>query len=152
YEKELFRKDGGRVPVLVGGALFEEGGSEGVAFVLDLSEQKRAEQSARESDLNLRLVIDGIAGLVSIMGPDGRLEFANNQTFEYFGRSLEDLKDWALSDAVHEDDRPNVIAAWRHSVETGEPYDIDHRLRRADGKYRWFHARGIPHRDGEGRV
>ena len=45
-----------------------------------------------------------------------------------------------------------MISAWKHSLETVDPFDVDHRLRRADGVYRWFHARGLPLRDAEGRV
>src|SRR5499427_9225432 len=54
FEKEYFRKDGSRLPVLLGGALFEAGGNEGVAFVLDLTEQKRAQERLRASERNLR--------------------------------------------------------------------------------------------------
>ena len=45
-----------------------------------------------------------------------------------------------------------MIAAWKRAVDTGEPYEIEHRIRRADGVYRWFHVRGLPLKDGEGRV
>ncbi len=118
----------------------------------DIEDRKRAEEVLRESEKSVRLIVDGIAGLVAIMTAEGEVEFVNNQVLEYFGKPLEELKGWATSDAVHPDDLPQVVAAWRHSVETGDPYDVDHRLRRADGAYRWFHIRGLPLRDTEGRI
>ena len=119
---------------------------------MDIEERKRAEEILHESEKSLRLMVDGIAGLVAIMSADGEVEFANNQVLEYFGKTLEELKGWTASDAVHPDDLPQAVAAWMHSVETGDPYEVDHRLRRADGAYRWFHSRGLSLRDAEGRI
>src|SRR6201999_875840 len=94
FEKEYFRKDGSRVPVLIGVATFEEGGDQGVAFVLDLTERKRAEEALRESERSLRSAIDGIPGLVGILAPNGDVEAVNRQILEYCGQSLEELRDW----------------------------------------------------------
>jgi len=118
----------------------------------DIDDRKRAEEALRESEQSFRVILDGIAGLVAITTAEGEIEFANNQVFEYFGKTLEELKGWATNDAVHPDDLPNVVAAWRHSVETGDPYDVDHRLRRADGAYLWFHSRGVSLRDAKGCI
>ena len=123
-----------------------------VGTSIDIEDQKRAEQAQRESEQSFRLIVDGIAGLVATMTAEGEVELVNRQVLEYFGKTLEDLKGWTVSDAVHPNDLPQAIAAWRHSVETGDPYDVDHRLRRADGGYRWFHSRGLPLRDCEGRI
>jgi PAS domain S-box-containing protein len=113
---------------------------------------RRSEQHLFESEKSVRLIVDGIAGLVAIMNPEGEVEFVNNQTLEYFGKTLEGLKGWTTSEAVHPDDLPQAVAAWRRSVETGDPYDVDHRLRRTDGVYRWFHSRGLSLRDAKGRI
>ena len=122
------------------------------AAATDIEERKQVEEVLRESEKSVRLIVDSIAGLVAMMTLEGEVEFVNNRVLEYFGKTLEELKSWATSDAVHPDDLPLVVAAWRHSVETGDPYDVDHRLRRADGEYRWFHIRGLPLRDTEGRI
>ena len=104
------------------------------------------------SERELRLIVDTIPGLVAIMTARGEVELVNQQVLDYFGRTLDELKQWGTSDAVHPDDLPAVIAAWTRSVETGAPYEFEHRIRRADGVYRWFQSRGHPLRDAEGRV
>ena len=152
FEKEYFRKDGSRVPVLIGVATFEGGGNQGVAFVLDLTERKRAEQALRESERSSRSTIDGIAGLIVVLAPNGEIENANRQLFEYLGRSLEELKNWGTNDVVHPEDLPRVVEMFTRAIVSGLPYHIDQRLRRFDGEYRWFDSHGVPVRDDSGRI
>ncbi len=118
----------------------------------DMEDRKRGEEALRESEQSLRLILDGIAGLVAIMSATGDIETVNRQVLEYFGRTTEQLNGWSTGNEVHPDDLPAVYAAWKRSIETMCVYDIDHRLRRADGVYRWFHARGLPLCDPDGRV
>ena len=101
-------------------------------------ERERAEVALRESEREARLIVESIPGLVAVMTPAGAVEHVNGQVLEYFGRTLEELKKWGTIDAVHPADLPSVTAAWQHAIETGQPYDIEHRIRREDGQYRWF--------------
>lgn len=118
----------------------------------EIGDRKRSEEALRESEQRFRLIVDGIAGLVAIMSPTGELEVVNHQVVTYFGKTVEQLRGWSMSDAVHPDDMPGAISAWSHSLETSSAYDFDHRLLRADGEYRWFHARGLPLCDARGCV
>jgi PAS domain S-box-containing protein len=105
-----------------------------------------------QSELTFRQMVDGIAALFAVLTPDGAVEDVNAQVLDYFGKTLEELKGWASSDAVHPDDLPHVAAVMGRSIETGEPYDVELRQRRADGAYRWFHVQGLPVRDAQGCV
>jgi PAS domain S-box-containing protein len=105
-----------------------------------------------QNELTFRQMVDGISALVAVLTPDGAVEFVNRQVLEYFGKTLEELKEWGSTDAVHPDDLPGVIAVWRRSVESGQPYDVELRQRRADSVYRWFHVQSLPVRDAEGRI
>src|SRR6266481_8304462 len=118
----------------------------------DIEDWKRAEEAVRASDLNFRLIIDSIPGLVHTLTAAGELEFVNQQNLAYFGKTLEELRGWASSDVFHPDDLAHAIEAWKHTQETGQPDEIECRLRRADGVYRWFELRCLPLRDSEGRI
>jgi PAS domain S-box-containing protein len=111
-----------------------------------------ANDALRESARNAELVMDSIPAGAAIMAPNGEVEFVNHRMIEYFGKTPEELKQWGTSDAVHADDLPHVVAAFTHSLATGDPYDTEERLRRFDGRYRWFQVRGLPLRDAHGGV
>jgi PAS domain S-box-containing protein len=104
------------------------------------------------SEQSFRVIVDTIPGLVAVMTAKGDVEHVNRQVLDYFGRTLDELKRWGTTDAVHPDDLPRVIAAWKLSIGTGVPYNVEHRIRRADGVYRWFQLRGLPLRDVEGHI
>jgi PAS domain S-box-containing protein len=118
----------------------------------DIEDRRRAEEALRARERHFRLIVDGIPALVTLMTPAGEVELVNRQVLEYFGATLEEMRGSEIADVVHQDDLPDVIAAWRGAVETGHPYDVEGRRRRADGVYRWFHMHGFPLRDTEGRV
>jgi PAS domain S-box-containing protein len=153
FEKEYFRKDGSRVPVLIGVATFEEAGNQGVAFVLDLSERKRAEEALRESERKLRQFLESVPCHFWSAKPDGECTYLNQRLLDYFGiRRLEDQKPGDRFTVLHPDDAPETERALNHAFQTGESFQRVHRLRRADGEYRWHRVRAEPLRDHTGNI
>jgi PAS domain S-box-containing protein len=118
----------------------------------DVTAHMRAQAALRESERSARSVIDGIAGLVAVLAPNGEVETVNRQVFEYFGRPLEWLKNWGENDAIHPEDLPRVIQLVKDAMASGIPYHFEERMRRFDGEYRWFEHRGVPIRDDSGRI
>ncbi len=121
-------------------------------LLTDIDDRKRDEDAIRANEQNLRQIFDSIPGFVSTANAAGEVELVNRQVLEYFGKTTEELKNWATSDALHPDDLPLLTDAYRHSIETGRPRDVEARSRGADGVYRWFHLRSRPQLDAEGRV
>lgn len=117
---------------------------------IDIEDRKRAEQALRANEQNLRLMVHCIPGFLITSTAAGEVELVNQTLLNYTGKPLEELKNWPA--VVHPGDLPAVGSLWTRSVKTGHPFDADVRVRRADGVYRWFHCRGLPLRDNDGRI
>jgi PAS domain S-box-containing protein len=123
-----------------------------VGATLDIEELMRVQEALRASERSARSAIDGIAGLVAILAPNGEPETVNCQLLNYFGRSFEELKNWGTTDAVHPEDLPRVLELNDRGLASGLPFHFELRLRRFDGEYRWFDTRVVPIRDDSGRI
>jgi PAS domain S-box-containing protein len=118
----------------------------------DVTEIMRAQEALRESERNARSTIDGIGGLVAVLAPNGEVETVNRQCLEYFGRSLEEQRDWVTTDMVHPEDLPHMLEVFKKAIASEIPYHFEQRLRRHDGEYRWFDTRGGAVRDDAERI
>lgn len=110
------------------------------------------ERGSDAPDHRLQRFVDGLPTQVIFLKPTGELEFVNRATREYYGKTLDELKDYEGSNAVHPDDQPEVRQRLVQTLTEGVEYDAHHRMRRHDGVYRWVRARMLPSRDAEGNI
>ncbi len=121
-------------------------------LLTDIEDRKRAEEALRESEYESRLIVDSIPGMVAVASPSGNIDMVSRQALEFFGRTLEELREWGTNDTIHPEDLPGVIDAFTLALTTGRPYEFSARFRRADGVYRWLQDRGSPLRDKNGDI
>src|SRR6266851_7731314 len=84
--------------------------------------------------------------------PDGSIDFFNQRWLEFVGLRLEDLEGWKWTAAVHPDDVDALVARWRACLASGEPFEFESRVRRADGEYRWMLHQKLPLRNAGGEI
>ena len=126
---------------------------------IDVEDQKIAEHALKHSEAQLakaerelRLTLDSIPSLAWRTRADGFAEYINKRWLDYTGFSLEQSLGWEWQAALHPDDRAGLLEAWRGMLASGKPEDVEARMRRFDGAYRWFLFRAEPLRDESGAV
>jgi two-component system, chemotaxis family, CheB/CheR fusion protein len=99
-----------------------------------------------------KFVTDFMPQLVWATRPDGYHDFYNQRWYDYTGLTYEETKDKGWAEVLHPDDSERAWKVWSHSLQTGDPYEIEYRFRRHDGVYRWFLGRALPLKDDNGNI
>jgi PAS domain S-box-containing protein len=133
-------------------ATVQELEKQNIALQIQDAERSRVEQSLRQAERELQVTIDTIPAIVARHRRDGSPDFVNETWRTYTGLSQDSLRGQRWAVAVHPDDMPKVEAAWRAHLASGEPFQMEQRLCRADGEYRWFFTRRVPLRGENGEV
>ncbi|MGA8670907.1 MAG: PAS domain-containing protein [Terracidiphilus sp.] len=123
-----------------------------VGTTTDIDDQKRVAGALGASEANLRRVIDTIPSLSWCNLPDGPNEFLSKGWHDYTGMSPEEAHGWGWSASFHPDDLPPLMNRWQELLVSGERGEIEARIRRHDGEYRWFLIRVAPFHDESGAI
>lgn len=150
FEKEYIRKDGSRIPILVGAALLDEPIQQTVAFAVDLSDRKQAIEALRESEKRFRQMADIAPVLIWMSGTQKLCNYFNKPWLDFTGRTLEQEIGNGWTEGIHPEDFQYCVSTYTHAFENRQPFKMEYRLRRFDGEYCWLLNTGIPRFTPEG--
>jgi len=115
------------------------------------SESLRNDQSTATENA-LRRAVDTTPAFIHTARPDGYIDYFNRGWLDFFGKSLEDVCGWRWTETVHPEDVSAIVQKWHAALASGEPFEIESRVRRADGSYRALLHRKLPLRDEHGNI
>ena len=146
YESVHVRKDGSRFPCMCHGTAFKDPYGQVLfraATFEDMTNRKLSEEALRESERRYRLLLEGVPQLIWTCLPDGRCDYLSRQWVEYTGVPEANHLGYGWSEAVHPDDRASLLVRWQQAVSTRSPLDVEFRIRKGSGEYRWFKTQAV---------
>lgn len=149
------RRDGRRITVLVRKTLDRD--SEGnpasvLQNITDITERKQAEEALREAGERFRFMAESMPQKIFTAKPEGEFDYLNLQWREFTGLPTDRMQGWGWVSIIHPDDLEENVRRWKESLATGADFDLEHRLRRKDGIYRWHLTRAYAMRDVGGNI
>jgi PAS domain S-box-containing protein len=136
---EAIRNDEGRIRRVQGA--FQE-----------IEDRKQAEAALRESDRRFRELAESMPLAVWSAEPGGSVDYQTRAMRDFTGRTAAELAGEGWFEVLHPDDHAHTAEAWTRSVETGEPYEVEFRILRRDGAWRWHLTRALPYRNAAGEI
>jgi PAS domain S-box-containing protein len=156
YELRLCHKQSGSERILSYSAApvrNREGETVRIVYVIqDMTGRTAVQEALQASETRFRQLADSMPQLVWMAQADGTVEYYNYRYREFDGIGPSEGGGWTWSPVLHPEDAERTLEAWQHSVATGETYEVEHRIRMADGSYRWHLSRGIPAYDRQGKL
>ncbi|MEX2480900.1 MAG: EAL domain-containing protein [Gammaproteobacteria bacterium] len=152
-ERTLRHKDGTLIPIEARRVAVKSGERWIIVGIArDLTDRVAADRALRESNEGFRTLAEAMPQIGWVCEPDGSCIYMNRRWVDDTGLPVASSVGHGWLDAIHPDDRPGCLASWQHSLDTGEPYEDEFRVCRADGSYRWMLSRGLPMRNDDGEV
>jgi len=152
-EIEALRRDGSEILVTLAISVTRVKGSPiFTAYLRDITERKRAEETLRESERQFRTLANSIPQLAWMADREGYIFWYNDRWYGYTGTTLEEMEGWGWQKVHHPDEVGRVVERIKVAFNTGEPWEDTFPLRSKTGEYRWFLSRALPIKDAQGRV
>jgi PAS domain S-box-containing protein len=153
FTKRIVRHDGGiRHVRCVGGPCRDVTLQKFVGTGIDVTEQEQLTKALHKSKDELRQILDLTPQVIAVFGPLRERLFINRTALDYLGLTLEEWRDTAPGAVGHPHDAERVRVQWDRAMSTGSGFEIELRMRKGDGSYRWFLNRFNPLRDDEGQI
>ncbi len=121
-------------------------------FLTSRRSLRQSDQELDEHEAKFRVLADAMPQMVWSTLPDGYHDYYNARWYEFTGVTPGSTDGEGWNDMFHPDDQERAWSMWRHCLASGDPYEIEYRLRNADGEYRWTLGRALPIRDSNGKI